>query len=100
MNHKQRIEAFQLIRLKLGEIEEIMEVYGGKKQYLSMYCFGIFVPESDQDEEKYEMMTGMHMATPDEYDLMIETVDEVFETHINDEEDEGDSSTIDYWLNK
>jgi hypothetical protein len=31
---------------------------------------------------------------------MIETVDEVFETHINDEEDEGDSSKIDYWLNK
>lgn len=100
MNHNERNLAFQLIRLKLAEIEEIMESYGGKKQYLSVYCFGIFVPESEDDDEKYEMMTGMHMASPDEYDLMIETVDEVFETHIDQEDDEGDSSTIDYWLNK
>jgi len=100
MNHNERNLAFQLIRLKLAEIEEIMESYGGKKQYLSVYCFGIFVPESEEDDEKYEMMTGMHMASPDEYDLMIETVDEVFETHIDQEDDEGDSSTIDYWLNK
>jgi hypothetical protein len=99
MDHNERREAFQLIRLKLEEIEDIMESYGGKKQYLSLYCFGIFVPESDQDDEKYELITGMHMAAPDEYDLMIETVDEVFETHINDEDD-GDPSKIDYWLNK
>ncbi len=99
MTRQERLEAFQLIRLKLEEIEDIMESYGGKKQYLSLYCFGVFVPESDQDDEKYELITGMHMAAADEYDLMIETVDEVFETHINDEDD-GDPSKIDYWLNK
>ena len=99
MNHNERREAFQLIRLKLEEIEDIMESYGGKEKYLSVYCFGIFVPESDQDDEKYELMTGMHMASLDEYDLMSETLDEVFETRLTDE-DEGDPGKIDYWLNK
>ena len=99
MNHNEKREAFQLIRLKLEEIEDIMESYGGKEKYLSVYCFGIFVPESDQDDEKYELMTGMHMASLDEYDLMSETLDEVFETRFTDE-DEGDPGKIDYWLNK
>ncbi len=100
MNHKQRHEAFQLIRLKLGEIEEIMEEYGGKKRYLSMYCFGIFVPESEEDDEKYELITGMQMAMPDEYEVMIDTLDEVFDEHVNGDDEDEDSSKIDYWLNK
>jgi hypothetical protein len=62
MTHKDRTEFFQLLRLKLDEIEDIMEAYGGKQQFLSMWCFGVYVPEIKQDSDRYEMMAGMHMA--------------------------------------
>jgi hypothetical protein len=99
MTEKERTEFFQLIRLKLDEIEDIMEAYGGKQQFLSMYCFGVYVPEEDENPDRYEMMAGMHMAMEDEFDLMSSTVRECFEDHI-DNPDKGDSGTIDYWLNK
>lgn len=100
MTNKDRTEFFQLLRLKLDEIEDIMEAYGGKQQFLSMWCFGVYVPEDKQDPDRYEMMAGMHMAMEDEFDLMATTVEECFEEHRNNPDSDADSGTIDYWLNK
>lgn len=98
MTKKDRIEFFQLIRAKFDEIEDIMEAYGGKEQFLSCYCIGAFVPKTDDADEKYELMAGMHMAMEDELDLMLNTINEAFEDH-KDDPDKGDSGFIDYWLN-
>ena len=68
MTNKDRTEFFQLIRLKLDEIEDIMEAYGGREQFLSLWCFGAFVPETEESPDRYEMMTGMHIAMEDEFD--------------------------------
>lgn len=100
MTHQQRIEFFQILRVKLDEIEEVMEAYGGREQFLSMWCFGIFVPETDESDERYEMMTGMHMAMEDEFDLMASTLEDCFKDYLFDPENNGDSSSIDYWLKK
>lgn len=98
MTKKDRIEFFQLIRAKFDEIEDIMEAYGGKEQFLSCYCIGAFVPRTDDADEKYELMAGMHMAMEDELDLMLNTINEAFEDN-KDDPDKGDSGFIDYWLN-
>ena len=100
MNEKDRTEFFQLLRLKLDEIEDIMESYGGKEQFMSLYCFGVFVPETEENPDRYEMMAGMHMAMEDEFDLMSNTVRECFDDYRDDPENPRDSGTIDYWLNK
>lgn len=100
MTNKDRTEFFQLIRLKLDEIEDIMEVYGGREQFLSLWCFGVFVPETEESSDRYEMITGMHMAMEDEFDLMSSTVNECFEEHRQNPDDRPDSGTIDYWLDK
>ena len=100
MTNKDRIEFFQLIRLKLDEIEDIMEAYGGREQFLSLWCFGVFVPETEESSDRYEMMTGMHMAMEDEFDLMSLTLIECFEENRQNPDDKPDSGTIDYWLDK
>jgi|SRR6056300_822928 len=99
MDYKKKMEFFHLLRVKLDEIEDIMESYGGKKNFLSTYCFGIYVPEDDENDEKYELMMGMHVADEEEYILMMEAIDECFQSNI-DGPDNGDSSKINYWLNK
>lgn len=99
MTEKDRTEFFQLLRLKLDEIEDIMETYGGREQFLSMYCFGVFVPETEDSNDRYELMAGMHMAVEDEFDLMANTVEECFKDHQRDQDNSADSGTIDYWLN-
>ena len=99
MTEKDRTEFFQLLRLKLDEIEDIMEAYGGREQFLSMYCFGVFVPETEDSNDRYELMAGMHMAMEDEFDLMANTVEECFKDHQRDQNGSADSGTIDYWLN-
>ena len=93
MNEKDRTEFFQLLRLKLDEIEDIMESYGGKEQFMSLYCFGVFVPETEENPDRYEMMAGMHMAMEDEFDLMSNTVKECFRPKIC-----SCSSIISNWL--
>lgn len=100
MTNRDRIEFFQLLRLKLDEIEDIMEDYGGKEQFLSMWCFGVYVPESNESPDRYELMTGMHMAMEDEFDLMAGTVEQCFGEYKQDPDRGADSGTIDYWLNK
>lgn len=101
MNKKERLEFFQLLRLKLDEIEDIMEQYGGREQFLSSWCFGVFVPEDEEhDTERYELMAGMHMAMEEEFGLMSETMEDCFEKRKNNPDSDADSGTIDYWLNK
>lgn len=98
MTHKERVEFFQLLRAKFDEIEDLMESFGGKENFLSAYCVGIFVPETDESSEKYELLTGMHMAMEDELDLMINTISDAYEQH-KDDPDKGDPGYLDYWLN-
>ena len=52
MDNEKRIELFHLLRIKLDEIENILEHYGGKDNYLSTYCFGVYTPEDDEDDEE------------------------------------------------
>lgn len=101
MTRQERLEFFQQLRLKLDEIDDLMDSYGGKEEFLSMYCFGAFVPgDEDLDtNDRYEFMCGMHMAAIDEYELMTDTVEDTFTNYLQDESDRGDSSSIDYWLN-
>lgn len=101
MTAEERIQFFLLLRLKLDEIEEIMEDYGGKEKFLSAWCFGVYVPEENEDTpERYELMTGMHMAMEEEFDLMSDTMVDCFENRRKEDGDENDSGTIDYWINK
>ena len=74
-----------------------MEAHGGMEQFLSCYCIGAFVPKTDDADEKYELMAGMHMAMEDELDLMLNTINEAFEDHKTIQTKR--SGFIDYWLN-
>ena len=99
MDNEKRIELFHLLRIKLDEIENILEHYGGKDNYLSTYCFWVYTPEDDENDEKYELMMGMHIAEEYEHTLMMEAIDECYHSNLDDPED-GDSGKINYWLNK
>lgn len=98
MTNEDRIEFFHLLRSKFDEIEDLMESFGGKEKFLSVYCVGVFVPETDEAHEKYELMTGMHMSMEDELELMINTISDTYENH-KDNPADGDPGFVDYWLN-
>ena len=101
MTDSDRNEFFKKLRLKLDEIDDLMDAYGGKEDFTSLYCFGSFIPGDEvlDTNDKYEFMCGMHMAAEEEFELMINSVVESYNDYFEDEEDSPDSSTINYWLN-
>ncbi len=100
MTEKDRAEFFHKIRLKLDEIEDIMEEMGGRENFISLWCFGTFIPSEDEVNERYDVMTGMHMAVEEEFDLMASMVAKCFNEYIDNPDDDTDTGRIDYWLNK
>jgi hypothetical protein len=92
MDSKQRAEAFILVRQKLDEILDIIQDTNPEGEFLATYCFGL--PVTEEGEGVYEFFAGYTADSPEEMEAMLTTV-----TNFYEDNEEGDSSDINYWLN-
>lgn len=94
MDSKQRAEVFIVVKQKLEEIMELIHQTSPEGEYLASYCFGL--PVQEDGENTYEFFAGYTAETPEEIDAMLGTVINFYEAN---QEDDDDTSDIDYWLN-
>lgn len=94
MDSKQRAEVFIVVKQKLEEIMELIHETNPNGEYLASYCFGL--PVQEDGENTYEFFAGYTAETPEEIDAMLGTVINFYEAN---QEDDDDTSDIDYWLN-